>query len=100
VVDFGEEADLGRRHGVVVREKELELEAAACGASARVGSAASARASASTFIRRLRGPVNGDIKVAQIVLVGRRRDALDPRSDSASEKGSSPQHGQRMPTAP
>lgn len=29
VVDFGEEANLGRRHGIVIREEELELEDAA-----------------------------------------------------------------------
>lgn len=31
VEDLGQEADLGRDHGVVVGEKELELEGAACG---------------------------------------------------------------------
>jgi hypothetical protein len=30
VVDFGEEADLGRSHGVVVGEEQLQLEDAAC----------------------------------------------------------------------
>lgn len=31
VEDFGKEADLGRGHGVVVGEEELELEGTACG---------------------------------------------------------------------
>lgn len=30
VVDLGEEADLGRRHGVIVGEEELELEYTTC----------------------------------------------------------------------
>jgi hypothetical protein len=29
VVDFGEESDLGRGHGVVIRQEQLELEDAA-----------------------------------------------------------------------
>ena len=36
VEDLGKEADLGRCHGVVVREKELKLEHAACDMSARL----------------------------------------------------------------
>lgn len=31
VVDFGQEADFGRGHGVVVWQEELEFEDAACG---------------------------------------------------------------------
>lgn len=58
MVDFCEEADLGRGHGIVVGQEELELEAAA-------------------LVRRLRGAVDGDIEVPQIVVVGGRRDALD-----------------------
>lgn len=41
VEDLGEEADLGRGHGVVVREEELELEGTACCMVASVTSAVS-----------------------------------------------------------
>jgi len=58
VVDLGEEADLGRSHGVVVWQEQLELEDAA-------------------LVRRLRGAIDGDVEIPQVVIVRRRRDALD-----------------------
>jgi hypothetical protein len=39
VEDLSEEADLGRRHGVVVGEEELELEDAACSSVCQLSAA-------------------------------------------------------------
>jgi len=58
VVDLGQEADLWWGHGVVVWEKELELEYA-------------------SFIWRLRRAVYGDIEVSQVVFMRDRADTWD-----------------------
>jgi len=75
VVDLGEEADLGRSHGVVVWQEQLELEDAACELS--VGYEAPPFALELTLVRRLRGAIDGDVEIPQVVIVRRRRDALD-----------------------
>jgi hypothetical protein len=59
VVDLGEEADLGRGHGIVFRKEELEAEDAA-------------------FVRGLSGPMDGDVEIAEVVFVWDRVDSRDP----------------------
>lgn len=72
VVDLGEEADLGWCHGVVVGQEEFELEDAAWVRSEE--SLVRRVRLPCTFVWRLRGTVNLDVKVAQVVFVG---DGLD-----------------------
>lgn len=76
MVDLGEEADLGRSHGVVVWQEQLELEDAACELS--VGYEAPPFALELTLVRRLRGAIDGDVEIPQVVIVRRRRDVLYP----------------------
>ena len=88
VVDLGEEAHFGRRHRVVFREEQLELELAACR-----GERASARrpraqvkeegeAGRTLEGRRVRAR-NDDVEVAQVVVVRLCRDAWRRVGDEA-----------------
>ena len=56
MIDFGEETDLGRGHGVIGRQKEFELENAA-------------------FVGGVGGTFDGDAEVAEVVGVRGGRDA-------------------------
>lgn len=58
VVDLGQKADLRGAHWVVFGQEQLELEHA-------------------TLVRALCGAVNGDIEVADVVLVGHSGDSGD-----------------------
>ena len=75
MVNLGEEADLGRSHGVVVWQEQLELEDAACEQS--VGCEAPLFALELTLVWRLRGAIDGYVEIPQVVIVRRRRDTLD-----------------------
>lgn len=90
VEDLGEEADLGRGHGVVVGEEELELEDAACvdqvnidtyvvALSPEMGFRQESRVRflSATFVRRLGGTVDLDIEVAKVLLVRHSADSRD-----------------------
>lgn len=52
VVDLGKEADFGRGHGVVVGEKQLELEDAACSPGFVSGSRRKLREGSCKYLRR------------------------------------------------
>ena len=74
MVDLGEEANLGRRHGVIIREEQFELEYASyktCKLRLE-----DCRMCKHTLIRRLAGAVDRDIKVPEIIVVRCRADAL------------------------
>ena len=59
MVDFSQEAHLGRCHGVVFGEEEFQLEDAA-------------------FVGRLCGPVNLHVEVAEVIFVGDGVNSRDP----------------------
>lgn len=93
--NLGEETDLGRRHGVVVGEEELELEDAAWGRMISVMKAVhgvECWVSVRTFVRRLSRAVDLDVEIAQVVLV---RDGTDSRDAAGGGSVSGGEAGQR-----
>lgn len=72
VVDLGQEANLGRRHRVVVREEQLQLEHAVYSGQSESHRARQSR----TFVWRLGRTIDGHVEVTEVVLV---RDCRDPR---------------------
>lgn len=87
VVDLGQESDLRRRHRVLVRQEELELEHAICADEETVVSATKVPSAGSrrglcppdqhTLVRRAGRAVDLDVKVSQVVLVGGGADTGD-----------------------
>ena len=75
VEDLGEEADLGRGHGIVIWKEELEFKDATWGLLilGRLGLGKRLW----TFVWRLCGAVNLDVKVSEVVFVWNCADARD-----------------------
>lgn len=80
MVDLGEEADLGGSHGIVVWQEQLKLEDTTCLPRLSVGCEAppDTLKVELTLVWRLRGAINSNVEIAQVVVVRSRRDALDP----------------------
>jgi hypothetical protein len=71
VIDPGQEADLGRRHRVVVWKKQLQLEHAPYSSQSWSHKARQSH----TFVWRLGGTIDGDVEIAKVVVVWDCRDA-------------------------
>lgn len=81
VVDLGEEADLGRDHGVVIRQEQLKLELSAytprISIASRRESVASWGGGQRTLVRGPGWSMDLDVKVSQVIVV---RDGTDARN--------------------
>lgn len=107
VVDLGEKANLGRDHGVVIRQEQLKLELSAYTPTV---SRASREVSVASWVGGQRTLVWGpgwsmdlDVEVSQVIVV---RDGTDARnsayrkSDPLSETAYQCRTGARLLTAP
>lgn len=81
VVNLGQEADLWGSHGIIVGEKQLKSKDATCKHQRQINSGK--HSVVHTLIWRLRGTVDGNIEVPEVIIV---RDCIDARN---------PTHGDR-----
>ena len=77
VVDLGEEANLGRRHGVVVGKEQLQLEHSACTLVSSPDVRRYRREDKHTLVGGLARAIDGHVEVPQVVVVRCCRDSLN-----------------------
>lgn len=87
MIDLRKEADLGRSHRVVVWQKQLKPKDTSC-IGVSWNPPMNFYIGTPTFVRRLRGSMDRDVEISQIIFMRHSIDSRDPVSIPSVSKSS------------